>query len=57
MLAMPIPPAQATAAPVEAARPSDAQAAAPLLVDSHGFRYTVTGNTLLAPAEVTAALT
>jgi hemolysin activation/secretion protein len=57
MFAMTIPPAQAEAAPVVAgARPVDAQAAAPLRVDSHGFGYTVRGNTLLDPAEVSAAL-
>lgn len=57
MFAMPMPPAPATAPPTAAnVRPSDAQAVAPLRIDSHGFAYTVSGNTLLAPADVNAAL-
>lgn len=57
MFAMPLPPAAVDTAPVAAAAgPLEAQATAPLQVDSHGFHYTVSGNTLLAPVDVRAAL-
>lgn len=45
--------APAIAAPLRAAPDRDA----PLVVESHGFRYTVDGNTLLGATQVQAALT
>ena len=49
-------PAHSAPTPALAAQAEAAATEAPLVVQSHGLRYTVNGNTLLAPREVQVAL-
>ncbi len=55
-MALDLPPAAPAGAPQAAIVAPAPQAAEPLYVDSHGYRYAVTGNTLLAPETVVATI-
>lgn len=56
MFPMPTIPAQAPPAAPQLTQAQAAASGAPLMVESHGFRYAVNGNTLLGADEVQAAL-